>query len=97
MIQNEYKQFLKKSDTIANDESHRLKILKAVSTHEQKVSEMINSQFCDWEQARGYAAAIKNYALDHLPELLEEFEKKITERGTTVLWAKDKQEARQHF
>ena len=63
-MHNEYRQFLKKSGILANDESHRLKILKAISTHETKVDEMIPLQFRDWEQARRSAADIKNYALD---------------------------------
>lgn len=89
--------FLINSIKLSRDESHRLKILKAISTYETKVDEMIPQQFGNWEQARQTASEIKNYVLDHLPSLLEEFESKISSRGTKVLWAKDKDEAQQHF
>lgn len=54
-------------------------------------------QFRDWQQARQQAAQIKDQALAQLPDLLEEFERKISTRGTRVLWAEDAAEARRLF
>jgi L-lactate dehydrogenase complex protein LldF len=94
---SEYTQFLKLSAEKAEDEFHRAKIMKAVSTHDEKVEFMKEAQFIDWQQARGYAADVKEYALDHLPELLETFESIITARGTKVLWARDAKEAQKYI
>ncbi|MEE9117690.1 MAG: LUD domain-containing protein, partial [Calditrichia bacterium] len=94
---SELSQFLKQSRLISRDENHRLKILKAISTNDEKVDEMKAGQFKDWQQARLTAAEIKEYVLDHLPSLLEEFEEKISSRGVEVLWARDKEEAQKYF
>ena len=94
---NEFTRFINQSRVISRDENHRLKILKATSTYDEQVEKMKKSQFKDWQQAREYAAEIKNYVLKNLPSLLEEFEKKITARGAEVLWARDKKEAQNYF
>ncbi len=94
---NELSQFLKQSRLLSRDENHRLKILKAISTYDEKVDEIKKDQFKDWQQARLTAAEIKEYVLDHLPSLLEEFEEKISSRGVEVLWARDKEEAQKYF
>ncbi len=44
----------------------------------------------DWRQA---AAAVKNYALANLDELLVQFERNISARGVEVLYAEDAEEA----
>ena len=49
--------------------------------------------FQDWREA---AHQIKPYAIANLDKLLVEFERNITARGATVLWAKDAAEANQH-
>ena len=94
---NEASRFLKQSYLRSRDEDHRLKILKAISTYDNKVDEMKSHQFKDWEQARLVAAEIKAYVLNNLPSLLEEFDEKISSRGTKVLWAGNKEEAQQYF
>jgi L-lactate dehydrogenase complex protein LldF len=94
---NELSQFLKQSRLLSRDENHRLKILKAISTYDEKVDDMKKGQFKDWQEARRIAAEIKEYVLDHLPSLLEEFEEKISSRGAKVLWARDKEEAQKYF
>jgi L-lactate dehydrogenase complex protein LldF len=80
----------------SSDDVHRLKILKAVTTHADKVDEMREQQFGDWQPARDAAAKIKQYVLDNLADLLETFERNITGHGVTVLWATDKHEAASH-
>lgn len=42
----------------------------------------------EWEQLRETAAAIKRYTIDHLAELLEQFEREATARGIVVHWAR---------
>ncbi len=94
---SEYSQFLKRSNLIAEDELHRGKIMKAVNTHDDKVETMKDYQFIDWQESRDQAAAVKDYVLDHLPDLLEQFESKISARGTKVLWAQTVEEAQQYI
>ncbi len=48
----------------------------------------------DWQELRTAAAAIRNHALDHLGEYLEEFESRCTAAGGSVHWASDAAEAR---
>jgi L-lactate dehydrogenase complex protein LldF len=54
----------------------------------------LSSSFDDADAARAQAAAVKDYVLGHLAELLEEFEAKATARGIQVHWASDAAEAR---
>ena len=46
-----------------------------------------------WSQWRESAKEIKNYALSHLDEILEEFESNLTKKGVRVYWAQNAQEA----
>ncbi|MCA9930952.1 MAG: iron-sulfur cluster-binding protein [Anaerolineales bacterium] len=48
------------------------------------------------EAMRQQAAAIKRYALNHLPELLQQAEAAMQANGIQVLWATDADEANQH-
>lgn len=47
----------------------------------------------DWEQLRLAGSALKHDVLARLPELLEQLERNVTERGGTVHWARDAEEA----
>ena len=60
--------------------------------HNRSVAEAI-PYFQEWREA---AHQIKTYAIANLDKLLVEFERNITARGATVLWAKDAAEANQH-
>ena len=93
----ESKDFKIRASQKATDDSHRLKILKVISTYETKVDEMKSDQFFDWSVARDKATEIKKYVIDNLPGLLREFETKITNTGAKVIWAKDKEEAQQQI
>jgi L-lactate dehydrogenase complex protein LldF len=94
---SEYRQFQKKSRIISEDESHHKKILKAITTYNEKVEGMKLSQFRNWQDARQQAGHIRDYALQNLPQLLENFEKKITSRGATVIWAQTARETRSYL
>ena len=49
-----------------------------------------------WQDWREQARAIKAYAVANLDKLLVEFERNITARGATVLWADSAEEANRH-
>ena len=49
----------------------------------------------DWEALREQASQIKNYTLDHLAELLIQFEQNAIQNGIKVHWAKDAKEHNQ--
>jgi L-lactate dehydrogenase complex protein LldF len=51
------------------------------------------SEVDDWEQLRLAGSALKNQVMQRLPELLEQFEQNVTDRGGTVHWARDAAEA----
>lgn len=53
----------------------------------------VTAELPDWEALRDAGAAIKNDTMNRLPELLEELERKVTEAGGTVHWARDADEA----
>ena len=72
---SEFKDFKSRATKKSADESHRLKILKAVSTYETKVDEMKSNQFFDWLKTKNKATEIKKYVVENLPDLLQEFEK----------------------
>ena len=94
---SEYTQFLKLSADKAEDQFHRAKIMKAIATHDEKVEEMKVEQFINWQDARGFAADVKDYVLDYLPDLLEKFDSQISARGTIVLWAQNAEEAQKYI
>jgi len=50
-----------------------------------------------WQDLRGRAHAIKEYAIANLDWLLVEFEKQFAARGGTVLWARTTDEAAEQF
>ena len=83
-----YSQFQASARRKAGDQDHRLKILKAVSTYDDKVTAMKTSQFRNWESAREQAEKVKNFVLGNLADLLVQFERNITEHGAEVIWAR---------
>ncbi|MEU3658825.1 lactate utilization protein B [Streptomyces sp. NPDC032940] len=53
----------------------------------------VTGELPDWERLRDAGAAIKTDTMNRLPELLEQLERKVTEHGGTVHWARDGVEA----
>ena len=47
----------------------------------------------DWPELRQAGSALKQRVMAELPELLEQFERNVTERGGVVHWARDAEEA----
>ena len=58
-----------------------------------KVSREITGTIPHWQDWREAARAIKAYAVGNLDKLLVEFERNITARDATVLWAENAEEA----
>ena len=64
------------------------------ATHSIRAKRLGAVQECpDWEELRLAGSAIKRDVLARLPELLEELEHNVTQRGGTVHWARDADEA----
>jgi L-lactate dehydrogenase complex protein LldF len=61
-----------------------------------KHNQELAAQIPYWQSWKDAGNRIKDYAAANLDKLLVEFEKNITARGATVLWAKDALEANQH-
>ncbi|GAA3175296.1 MULTISPECIES: lactate utilization protein B [Streptomyces] len=53
----------------------------------------VTGELPDWERLRDAGSALKTATMNRLPDLLEELERKVTERGGTVHWARDAVEA----
>jgi len=90
---SEFSSFISRSAVKASDDSHRVKIAKAIATYDSAVAATKTSQFSDWQAARDFAETIKNYTLDHLADLLEQFESAFTARGGKVFWAANADDA----
>ncbi|MCG3121211.1 MAG: Lactate utilization protein B [bacterium] len=84
---SEFSSFLSRSASKASDDTHRWKIAKAIATYDAAVATTKANQFLDWQAARHLAAAIKNYTLENLADLLEQFESNFTARGGKIFWA----------
>lgn len=90
---SEHAQFIDRSEQKSLDETHRKRLLRVIAAYDSVVVTQKQSQFIDWQEARSIAAQVKRYTLDHLPELLEEFERNAAQNGMKVLWARDVAEA----
>ena len=84
--------FIAKSTIKAADLEHRRKINFNISKYNAVVP-IGKSQFTDVNITRERAKNIKWEAIENLDKYLLEFERKITARGATVIWANDTAEA----
>ncbi len=76
---------------LANQQLRR-NLAHATSTIRNKRAHVVG-EMPDWEALRDAGSAIKTDVMARLPELLEQFEAKVTERGGIVHWAVDAEEA----
>ncbi|MFF4097220.1 LutB/LldF family L-lactate oxidation iron-sulfur protein [Streptomyces sp. NPDC001834] len=74
------------------DEQLRRNLGRATRTIRAKRLD-VTGELPDWEALRDAGSAIKTDTMNRLPELLEELERNVTERGGTVHWARDGVEA----
>ena len=68
--------------------------LARLKTHFSDARRRSVERYGDFEALREAGRAIRDYAIDHLDTLLEEFEKNVEARGGKVHWARDPAEAR---
>ena len=72
------------------------KALGKAAERSTKHNQELLAQLPGWQDWKTAANRIKDYAAANLDKLLVEFERNITARGVTVLWAEDAVEANQH-
>lgn len=88
--------FIAKSTIKAADLDHRRKINFNIGKYNAVVPNG-KKQFANIMQTREWAKNRKWEAIENLDKYLEDFEKKITERGAKVLWASDAKEAQEYI
>ncbi|MBX9734053.1 MAG: iron-sulfur cluster-binding protein [Chitinophagaceae bacterium] len=88
--------FIAKSTIKAADLDHRRKINFNIGKYNAVVP-FGKKQFANILQTREWAKNRKWEAIENLDKYLEDFERKITERGAKVLWASDAKEAQEYI
>ncbi|MFI8869183.1 lactate utilization protein B [Streptomyces sp. NPDC053707] len=78
-------------DELGNDQLRR-NLGRATRTIRAKRID-VTGELPDWEELRDAGSAIKTDTMNRLPELLEQLEARVTERGGTVHWARGGVEA----
>ena len=68
-------------------------VRRATTGQSQKRVETMQRTFGDTGSVRAHAAAVKDYVLDHLGELLQQLEASCTANGVQVHWARDAAQA----
>lgn len=86
--------FLEKSKEKAQDKAHKRTLSFNIGKYTEAVKKG-KTQFNNLPLARELAKNVKWYAIEHLDQMLEMFEKKFTDNGGKVIWAKDAQEAQE--
>ena len=86
--------FIAKSSEALNDEKLRRALAKAQTGFVSKRAAAI-AECDDFDALKKQARAARDYSLDHLPDLLEQFESKVEEDGGTVHWAETPEQMRQ--
>ena len=74
------------------DPQLRANLAHATSSIRSKRASVV-AELDDWEELRSAGAAIKDYVLDHLDELLVELERNVTANGGVVHWDRTGDEA----
>lgn len=96
MSGNARAQFHADADVTTADGPRRAFVRKALGGY--KITRArTESAFASWQEARDAAAEIKYQALNHLDEMLTEFETRFTARGGRVFWASTSQQARDYI
>lgn len=74
------------------DDTLRANLAHATGTIRAKRAQAVR-EVRDWQQLRSAGSALKWQVTDHLPELLEQLEARVTAAGGVVHWARDAEEA----
>ena len=85
-----------KEQTAGLYEPHGSKALGETAERSSKQCRAVVGAIPHWQRWREAAHRIKAYAIGNLDKLLVEFERNITARGATVLYAEDAEEANRH-
>lgn len=75
-----------------NNATQRHNLQHATTTIRQKRANTVQ-EVDDWQQLRNAGSALKEDVTARMPELLEQFEKAVSDRGGIVHWARDAKEA----
>ena len=86
--------FPKAAKVLLQDTQLRANVRRATDTIQAKRRRLVEEKH-DWQQLRESARQIRAHVLAHLDAYLEEFERKFTEAGGHVHWARDAAEAQQ--
>lgn len=89
---NAHRSFPELAHDALADSQLRDNLANATSTIRAKRASAVE-ELDDWETLRTAGAAIKDYVLDHLDELVVELERNVVLRGGVVHWARDANEA----
>jgi L-lactate dehydrogenase complex protein LldF len=92
LIWSEDPPFAQNAKEAVNDSQLRRNVRNATATIRERRAGLV-AETPDWQALRHAGAAIKDDVLHHLDGYLTEFEKKATERGAQVHWARDATEA----
>ncbi len=84
--------FIKKSEEIAFDLSHRSTIKFNMSKYDAAVDKGMK-RYSNLALAKSRAAYLKSLAINNLHDYLLQFEKNITANGASVIWAEDTNQA----
>jgi L-lactate dehydrogenase complex protein LldF len=85
-----------KKETAGLAEPHGSKSLGESAERSTKHNQELIAAIPQWQDWRTAANRVKSYAISNLDELLVEFERNISARGATVLWAENAEEANQY-
>jgi len=77
-------------------EPHGSKALDESAERSYRQNRETAAQIPSWQEWRQAANRVKSYAIANLDKLLVEFERNITARGATVLYAENAEEANRH-
>ncbi|WP_439182108.1 lactate utilization protein B [Carboxylicivirga taeanensis] len=83
--------FKKDAARVAPDLTHRRIIRYNMSRYDAAVDRG-KERYSDLELAKNRASAVKKYVLQHLPDLLMQFEKKAQSNGAEVYWAENSEQ-----
>jgi L-lactate dehydrogenase complex protein LldF len=88
--------FLRNAAAKSADLVHRQILRRGIDHYDVAVGNG-RAQFLNWQAARAKCQAIKREAVNHLDRYLEEFERRVQERGGQVYWAENAKDARRYI
>src|SRR5262250_1835434 len=85
-------QFQSDADVTTSDAPRRAFVRKALAGY-KATRTRTEGAYSSWQHARDAASEIKYEGVNHLDEMLEQFERNFTARGGKVFWASNGQQA----